>query len=630
MRYTDHCLLGQGSVKSVYKAFNNHTKRWVAMACLREDRGADFYDLFVQEVWLTASLNHPNIITVHDAGVDEKGLPFFTMDLKGDSNLLDRIQDQQEDRHELLEIFMKVCDAVAYAHSKEIVHLDLKPENIQADEFGDVLVCDWGLAKWIGETEADEEWAGPSHPIHNMTLVGEIKGSLGFMAPEQVIPGAEKNYRTDIFALGCILHLILTGHPPFTGTKQQIIEATRKGEIVPPRRQYPEQQIPEALEAVVMKAMAPLPEDRYDSVKLLRNEIFNFLSGYSTLAEKPGFFREARLFLARNRIPTTITFLAIVVLSAMSVLFIQNLERQREKTALERERAVEFATQAENVTTLYQDELDRSENERWVLARKLATSASDLKKLGIFIRPVETVREVRKLVDSAFALNPNCASARLQRFSLDCIMLDFKGALNHPVTLDSDVADYLLFVNAFSSFNFSEEHRPSVLQLTEFLYNPLVIDSSHPALMERVVAYDHAARSDKSGYAPVVKALLDYVNKKNDDLVMQYDAVASSLILSSNQKIRLVISSEWGSNECLLRFLPFRSFKPVLSEQLHLGDLQGLQIETLDLRDCKKVVIDDTLITPTLKKVYVRSGQLDVEKLRLAIQSNDHLEIIEE
>lgn len=77
-RYRDGELLGKGAVKEVYRTFNNHTKRWIAMARLRADRGAEFYDLFVHEAWLTASLSHPNIITVHDAGIDRDGRPFFT------------------------------------------------------------------------------------------------------------------------------------------------------------------------------------------------------------------------------------------------------------------------------------------------------------------------------------------------------------------------------------------------------------------------------------------------------------------------------------------------------------------------------------------------------------------------
>jgi serine/threonine-protein kinase len=292
VRFQDSVLLGKGAVKDVFKTFNHHTQRWVAMARLREDRGPEFYDLFVHEAWLTASLNHPNIITIHDAGVDEAGRPFFTMDLKGKSSLANRIeQHKSEASRDLLQVFMKVCDAVAYAHSKGIIHLDLKPENIQADEFGEVLVCDWGLAKQVGEAvEGEDELPRSLRPIDNMTLMGEIKGSLGFMAPEQVIPGSVKDRRTDVFALGCLLHLIVAGEPPFTGTPNEILEATRTGKVKPPRQKYPERHIPEALEAVIMKATARSPADRYASAETLRDEIFNFLVAIRRWPKNPVFF----------------------------------------------------------------------------------------------------------------------------------------------------------------------------------------------------------------------------------------------------------------------------------------------------------------------------------------------------
>jgi serine/threonine-protein kinase len=624
-RYQDHVLLGKGAVKEVYKTFNNHTKRWIAMARLRADRGPEFYDPFVHEAWLTASLSHPNIITVHDAGIDHTGRPFFTMDLKGQSNLADRAAGPNAaGRRELLDIFMKVCDAVAYAHSRGVLHLDLKPENIQADEFGEVLVCDWGLAKMIGATEeGEDEMPLALRPLDNMTLMGQVKGSLGYMAPEQVVPGAEKDRRSDIYALGCLLHLILTGHPPFTGTEEYVLEATRRGELVPPRKRYPECHIPDALEAVLLKAAAPNPNDRYDSVLVLREEISNFLDGYSTLAEKPGFFREARLFMARNRLPVAITLFSIVTVSVLSVLSVQGIRRQRA-------RATQFKAQAETVTTLYHSELERSEQERVALARKLATSASDLKKLGIFVRPRETVREARKLVASAFALSDDCATAQLQRFSLDCIVLDFESAQESPVKAQSSLGDYLLLAQAFPEFDFSEERRPSVAQLTRFLQEAIKLNANRRALMERIVAYDIAVRNDKDGYVPVVEALLRYLNEqKESGLSLAYNPAESALLLRADQDERLAAWDVWCSNECLLRFLTFRSLIAEAAGRFYLGDLERLQIEALDLRGCAQVVINHAVELPLLRQVTVRPGQIAPEILRKSIHANERFEIVE-
>lgn len=625
-RYQDDALLGQGAVKEVYKTFNNHTKRWIAMARLRADRSPEFYDLFVHEAWLTASLNHPNIITVHDAGIDEDGRPFFTMDLKGKSTLADRVAGPNPaDRHELLDMFMKVCDAVAYAHSRGVIHLDLKPDNIQANEFGEVLVCDWGLGRMAGEMEeGEDELPKALRPLDNMTLMGQIKGSPGYMAPEQAVPGAEKDGRSDIFALGCILHLILTGHPPFKGTVEEIVEATKRGDIAPLRKNHPDRDIPGALESVVLKATALNPEDRYDSVVTLRQEISQFLGGFSTLAEKPGFFREARLLMARNRLPVAISLCAIVAISVLGVLAIQGISRQRA-------RATWFETRAETVETLYQDELERSAGQRIALAKKLATSASDLKKLGIYMRPLKTVREARKLVASALALDPACPKAKLQRFSLDCITLNLKNALQAPVDHTSNLADYLLLAESFPEFVFSEHRRPTVLQLTDFLKRAQGLNPHRQAMLERIVAYDHAARDKADDYTSVVKAMLDYVNgfPAVDTIAIQHDSSESLLRVRSKETLRMAIWNTWGSNECLLRFLPFRSLKVEVDGRFNPSDLQGLQVETLDLSACKSLGITRNVDLPLLRRVIIRSGQVDPVVLRNAINSNERFEMTE-
>ena len=623
-RYRDEVLLGKGAVKEVYKTFNNHTQRWIAMARLRADRGPEFYDLFVHEAWLTASLSHPNIITIHDAGVDCDGRPFFTMDLKGKSTLADLVAGPNAtERQELLEVFLKVCDAVAYAHSRGVVHLDLKPENIQADVFGEVLVCDWGLAKMIGESE-DREFEMPPalRPLDNVTLFGQIKGSPGYMAPEQVVSGGQKDFRSDVFALGCILHLILTGHAPFSGSIEEIIDATRCAEIVPPRKLFPECNIPAALEAVVLKATARAPEERYASAQELRQEIFSFLGGYSTLAEHPGFFREARLLLARNRLPAAIALFAIVSLSMASMLFVQRIRFHRQQAA-------SFKTEAEAVEALYQDEITNSEQERAALALKLARFATSLKKLSIYIRPVETVREVRSLMDSAFALDSTILAVKLQRFSLNCITLNFKAALADPPEPTSSLIDYLMFAEKFKEFDFTEERRPSVQQLTTFLQAALEINPQRLALMERIVAYDHAARGIVEGYTPVVESLIKYVNRQTDGFFLEYAVSDSSLVLRADQSLRLAIWDEWGSGECLLRFLTFHSLKVVVKDRFYPGDLQNLPIESLDLSECESLVFTRTVHLPLLHTVIIRPGQIDSQELRDFIKTDVRVEIVE-
>lgn len=631
-RYRDETLLGQGAVKDVHRTYDCRTKRWVAMARLRQDRGPEYYDHFVHEAWLTAALKHPNIIKVHDAGVDDLGRPFFTMDLKGNTTLAELAADPQQcDLRGLLEIFIKVCDAVASAHSSGILHLDLKPENIQTDAFGEVIVCDWGLGKAFGQTEDGE----PKIPealraCENMTLHGQIKGTPGYMAPEQVEPDLPKDQRTDIFALGCLLHLILTGQPVFAGTTEAILESTLRGDITPPSLRFPSRWIPVSLEAVVMKALARHPDERYSSVLALKGEIQSFLGGFSTLAEQPGFFREARLFLARNRLPATITFLATVAITVLSMLYLQHFRRQQQATAEQRERATRFATKADAASALYQGELARSEEQRKDLALQLATSAKHLKDTDIFARPLLSVRTAKHLADTALTLDPTCSSARAEQFSLNCITLNFHEALAHPPPPGSSLADFLTLAEAFPQFEFGEKSRPSIKQFSEFLRQARELNPRQGLLLEGMIAYDFAVRDDKTSYHEVVGAMGEYMNHGDGHFSLDHNAAKSSCFLKSATAVQLLIQRPSGSGQCLLRFLSSSSLKLEIAGKFDLSELHGLAVESLDLRGCERSELGNTVALPRLRELLIRPGQLPPATLRLGIKSTRQFAIIED
>ena len=153
-RYDKGSVVNQGGMKKILKTIDSLTNRPVAKAVLIDFEDADKAESFLREARLTAALEHPNIIPVYDIGVDDTQGPFFTMKLVGGKNLaeiLKKMSKEQEQSNyslrDLLTIFLKICDAIHYAHSKGILHLDLKPENIQIGDYGEVLVCDWGLAK---------------------------------------------------------------------------------------------------------------------------------------------------------------------------------------------------------------------------------------------------------------------------------------------------------------------------------------------------------------------------------------------------------------------------------------------------------------------------------------------------
>ena len=162
-KYSEGSLLNEGGMKKIVHCRDLFTDRDVAMAVPKDDLDGEGIDRFIEEARITASLEHPNIVPVHELSVDE-GQPFFTMKILGGENLGEVIKKMNQAEYKerytsqyMLEIFLKICDAIAFAHSKGILHLDIKPSNIQINEYGDVLVCDWGLARYLDQKSDDSK-----------------------------------------------------------------------------------------------------------------------------------------------------------------------------------------------------------------------------------------------------------------------------------------------------------------------------------------------------------------------------------------------------------------------------------------------------------------------------------------
>ena len=311
-RYQSPELIAKGGMKRVYKVYDARAKRSLALAMLRDDVAEDLRDPFIHEAWLAAQLDHPNIMTVHDVGVKAMDQPYFTMDLKKGASLRELIEKLHAGHHKLeaqypletlLQIFLKICDAIAYAHSVNILHLDLKPANIQVGEYGQVLVYDWGLGRILaGEDpqELDRMLFNPN--LLGLTNVfGQFKGTPGYMAPEQWKEEGVIDERTDVYGLGAILYSLLTYLRPLSGSVDEVAKKTLAGEIVSPIMRSPERNIPIGLSAVVMKALRVDAAHRYASIDALRLEVERYLMGLATEAEKAGAWKQLTLFYRRNR-----------------------------------------------------------------------------------------------------------------------------------------------------------------------------------------------------------------------------------------------------------------------------------------------------------------------------------------
>ncbi len=319
--------IARGGMGQIYFGDDPQLERHVAVKVSSvSENGED--PRFAKEAKVLAQLAHPNIVPIHNIGIDAQGRPFYSMKLVKGRTLqavLNLVRDgdgaatKDYPRTTLLTVFRKVCDAMMFAHSKGILHRDLKPENIMVGEYGEVLVMDWGLAKVLGERE---EAASPVSLVNDtgdygMTMEGEVMGTPQYMSPEQAHGMvAELDQRSDIYSLGGILYAILTLRPPIEGTTlDEVLTKVRKGSISSmitrcggkgdmsvsaPNAMGVE--VPHALQAVTLKAMATDRDRRYPSVEALAGDIERHQNGFATQAEDAGAWRLIRLWVARNKV----------------------------------------------------------------------------------------------------------------------------------------------------------------------------------------------------------------------------------------------------------------------------------------------------------------------------------------
>jgi len=297
-RFTGATMVARGGMGAILEARDPDLRRTVALKVMLSGPGASEGERqkFLSEARITSQLEHPNIVPVHELGVDAADQQYFCMKLVRGKSLADVLYDLADDgtaaviaaRIGLLNDFLKICDGVAFAHSKGVIHRDLKPANVMTGEFGEVLVMDWGLAKVLGQPETQ----GPSSDSSSRaidteqdpalaTLDGDLFGTPAYMSPEQASSRwSTVDARSDIHALGGILYTILTLEPPYSGIRtEELIAQARRGEVVPPTRAAPSLQIPYELEAVAMKAMAPEATARYGTVELMQADIVAYLEG---------------------------------------------------------------------------------------------------------------------------------------------------------------------------------------------------------------------------------------------------------------------------------------------------------------------------------------------------------------
>jgi eukaryotic-like serine/threonine-protein kinase len=275
-RYELDGVVGRGGMAEVYRARDIRLDRVVAIKTLRTDLARDqtFQARFRREAQSAASLNHPSIVAVYDTGEDMATgvpVPYIVMEYVDGRTVRDLLQDDHRLLPErALEIINGVLGALDYSHKSGIVHRDIKPGNVMVTRNGDIKVMDFGIARAMSDNQA------------TMTQTAQVIGTAQYLSPEQA-RGERVDARSDLYSTGCLLYELLTGRPPFTGDSPVAIAYQHvREDPVPPSVVDPE--VPQWADAIVLKAMAKPPADRYQSAGEMRMDIQRAMSGMPVAA----------------------------------------------------------------------------------------------------------------------------------------------------------------------------------------------------------------------------------------------------------------------------------------------------------------------------------------------------------
>ena len=313
-RYRIERELGRGGMATVFLALDLRHKRLVALKVLHPELAQALGpERFQREIETVARLQHPHILTVHDSG-ETVGQLWFTMPFVEGESLRDRLRrDQQLPVEVALRIATDAARALEYAHDHGVVHRDIKPENLLLTKDGSTLVADFGIARALS--------AGDDR----LTETGLSVGTPAYMSPEQAAGDRTLDARTDVYALGAVLYEMLAGEPPFTGPTAQAIIAKRfSGEV--PRVRHVRPSVPESVEQAVLRALAPVPADRFASAAefaraLQPTVIAPTTSPTDQLAPARGSATGRVPGRARRQVPVAAMALVLGVLIGLGVLF---------------------------------------------------------------------------------------------------------------------------------------------------------------------------------------------------------------------------------------------------------------------------------------------------------------------
>jgi len=382
-RYQLEGEVGRGGMGVVLRVRDLDLGRPLAMKVIlgRTDDGASsdtpavdqrVLQRFLDEAQITGQLDHPGVVPVHELGMDDAGGIYFTMRLvRGDSAdvifAAARSGEGGWTQTRALEVILKVCDTMAFAHKKGVLHRDLKPSNVMVGKFGEVYVMDWGLAKVVGQedqrdirikpqssvvskivTARSKDEADSDSPL--LTMDGAVVGTPSYMAPEQAEGRIEAmDQRADVYATGAMLYQLLTGQQPYVSPGARvgpytILLAVQAGPPVPVHRL--DRTVPAELVAICDKAMARELEQRYLDMRALADDLRAFLEKRVVRAYRTGSVAELSMWVRRNRGLAAAVAAALLILVVGIVAFAVENGRARSNELLAQTKATEATNEA--------------------------------------------------------------------------------------------------------------------------------------------------------------------------------------------------------------------------------------------------------------------------------------------
>jgi eukaryotic-like serine/threonine-protein kinase len=350
----------RGGLGEVFVARDEELNREVALKEIQLNRAdnAVYRNRFLLEAEITARLEHPGIVPVYGLGTYADGRPFYAMRfIEGDDlrAAVERFHAADGPRRdpgerwlafrELLGRFVAVCNAVAFAHSKGVLHRDLKPGNVMLGKYGETLLVDWGVAKPLGQPDDPNGDAAmlPRTVGVAATLAGTAVGTPAYMSPEQAAGHLDRvGTASDVYGLGATLYTLLTGRPPVEEREMKAaLDRVIRGDVAPPRRVKPE--TPAALDAICRKAMAPRPEDRYASALALASDVEHWLADEPVAAYREDRAERAARWLKRHR--QWVLGAAAVMLAVVPLALVIAVNREQARREIGRQKEIAEANE---------------------------------------------------------------------------------------------------------------------------------------------------------------------------------------------------------------------------------------------------------------------------------------------